>query len=74
MASVSSQSPAERDRLEAIWQATDAVRGLHEATKKFVREQGITELTAENVTLVLRHGDQWIAAHGPLPESGIRLG
>lgn len=67
------QSPALRAQLDAKWQADPAVIAMREAVTAFAAAEDL-QWNAEGLTAVLRFGRAHLAAHGPLPDSGILIG
>lgn len=67
------QSPAERARLDAIWQAHPQVVALKEACTAFARENNL-EWNVEGFNRMAEFSGEWQRQHGGTPHSGIVIG
>lgn len=67
------QSPVERAQLKAAWEARPAVAEFAEAAEAFAWKQGL-KFDVAGMNAMLAFGNDWIAAHGPLPDTGILVG
>ena len=67
---MSTQTPAERNALNAAWRAQPKVIAFTAAVEAHVAASGhLTGLDGMNATIAFANA--WIAANGDLPDSGI---
>jgi hypothetical protein len=66
---MSKQSPGEKARLRAAWEAHPQVIALRAAVAAHVAT--ITATGPEAMTQAIRFAGAWVQANGPLPEDGI---
>lgn len=66
---MSNQTRAEKRALDAAWRATPQVQAFTAAMA--AHAPGAGEFNAQGLTAMLQHAIAWIAANGPLPDSGI---
>jgi hypothetical protein len=66
---MSSQTPAQKRALDAVWRAHPQVIALEAAVAAHVAT--ITATGAEAMTQAITFAGAWVKANGPLPDSGI---
>ena len=66
---MSTQSPAEKRALDAVWKAHPKVIALNAAVVAHVAT--ITSTGPEAMTEAIQFAGAWVRANGPLPDSGL---
>lgn len=66
---MSTQSPAEKRALDAVWKAHPKVIALNAAVVAHVAT--ITSTGPEAMTEAIQFAGAWVQANGPLPDSGL---
>jgi len=66
---MSTQSPAEKRALDAVWRAHPQVVALNAAV--IAHAATITATGPEAMTEAIQFAGAWVQANGPLPDSGL---
>lgn len=69
------QSPEQRARLEAAWQANPVVEEMREQAEAFAHKNGLRFASAEDQSRLAAFISEWIEQNNiKLPDSGILIG
>jgi hypothetical protein len=67
------QSPTERARLRAAWEAHPKVRAFYTALTAHAKARGY-KYDAAGMNAMCAYSTRWLSENGPLPKTGIVIG